>query len=124
MSLGCGLMLAAILVARFCKSRKWWMKVHKALNYGALASLAAGLTCAVIMVEAAGETPEGTPHRIAGAVAAAGALGMILLGLSIFKQKGKDEIASRKTLHRWSGRFEALLMLGVITLGLVIIGVI
>ena len=124
MSLACLLMLAAICVARCLKSKRWWMKAHKALIYAALASLAGGLAAAAVMVGAGGPSPESLPHRIAGGLAIGLGFATALLGLSIFKGKGKEAIASRKGLHRWAGRVEALLMLGAIGLGLRLIGLI
>ncbi len=100
------------------------MKAHKALIYAALASLASGLAAAAVMVETAGESPEGAPHRIAGGLAIGLAAAAAVLGLSIFKATGKEAIASRKGLHRWAGRVEALLMLGAIGLGLRLIGLV
>ena len=123
MSLACLCMMAAVLIARFLKSRVWWMKLHKALNYAALGSLAVGLCFAVIMVESVGETQAGLPHRIMGGVSILGSLGLVLLGRSIFRQKGREAIASRKKTHRWLGRLEALLMPGALLLGLILIGI-
>jgi uncharacterized membrane protein YwaF len=122
MSLACLCMIAAVLTARFLKSRAWWMKVHRALNYAALGSLAVGLSFAVIMVSSAGETQAGLPHRLLGAVSILGSLVLVFLGRSIFRQKGKEAIASRKKTHRWLGRLEALLMPGALLLGLLLIG--
>jgi Eukaryotic cytochrome b561. len=115
-------MLFAVAAARFFKAKKWWLKTHKALNYVALGSVLVGSALGVAMTQLKGEAAAGAPHRAVGVIAAVGALLLALIGLSIFKQKGKDAVASRKKLHRWAGRLEALLMPTAVALGLLLLG--
>lgn len=122
MCLSCLCMIAAIVVARFFKAKKWRITAHKTLNYSAVASVLVGLTFAVIMVATSGGSPESLPHRLAGGSAVLGALAAIFLGRSIFTQRDKNETASRRRLHRWVGRLEAFLMLAAILLGLLFVG--
>jgi hypothetical protein len=121
MAASCLAMLVAISAARFFKSRKWWLKTHKALNISSIALLAVGLALAIAMTEAAGESAIGAPHRVLGFVSIGLGAFLVLVGFSIFRLqgKGKEAIAARKKLHRYLGRAEAVSMLATISLGFV-----
>jgi hypothetical protein len=122
MSLACVTMISAIIAARFFKKKKWWLKVHRRLNTLAAAIAFAGLGFAIAMVQVAGGERSLSPHRIGGAFALLLMAGLLYVGSSIFTVKGKEAIASRKTLHRMAGRVEAVLMPAVIVFGLMFIG--
>ncbi len=124
MSAACLLMIAAISIARFLKPDKRWLKLHKAVDLASLACLLVGLALAIVMVGGFGGSEAGLPHRIVGFSAIGMAAILATIGFSIFKLKGKDEVAARKRLHRWLGRVEALTMLGAALAGFVLVGII
>ena len=120
----CVAMVAAMLVARFCKARAWWLKVHRALNLASVTFLAIGLAMAVALVGTEGTHAVGFPHRLLGFLSIAIGLAMVALGFSIFRLKGRgaDVIAGRKRLHRWLGRVEIVLIITTTVAGFVTAG--
>lgn len=123
MSAAVVLMLVAISMARFLKPDKRWLKLHRGIDLASLTCLAVGLVLAVVMVGGLGTSESGRLHRLVGFSAIGLAALLAGIGFSIFKLKGKDEIAARKRLHRWLGRTEALAMIGAALVGLLLVGI-
>ncbi len=103
-------MAAGIVVSRFFRKKKWWMKVHKVLGAAAVAMALLGIIIIAISVQASG----GPHFRVSHAFYGAAALVLLLispaLGFAMFKTKNKTTIARIKKLHRWSGRITLVLM--------------
>ncbi len=121
MGLGFTLMAAASVLARFLRSKRWWLKVHKAIGVtGGLTSVT-GLATAVYMVGASGDGHFNVTHAYLGITTVLCIVTTPVLGKMQFKvRKNKDVV---KALHRWSGRISLLLMLSTIIGGLILVGV-
>jgi len=115
-------MAAGILIARFLKKKKWWLKAHKGLNMAAVALALVGIVIIAVSVQ-----DSGGPHfRVSHAYYGAAALSLLLLspflGFAMFKTKDKTKIPRIKQLHRWSGRMTILLMAAAIIAGFSLMG--
>ncbi len=117
-------MLSAIAVARYFRKKKWWVKVHKALNGASLGLALAGFAVAFSMVQSSGGPHFRVFHGVVGLAVLVLALLVPILGFGIFKAKDKKRVPSLKLAHRWLGRITALGMSGAVLLGLSLIGVI
>lgn len=115
-------MITAMAIARFFKTKKWWLKTHRALNSIAVILALGGLVLAVIMVQTSGGPHFRVRHAFYGLAALLFLLSSPALGFSIFKIKDKTKIASLKKLHRWVGRITIILMLGAALAGFALIG--
>lgn len=117
-------MVAATVVARFFRKKKWWLKVHKSLNLAGVVLALSGLALAFAMVQSSGGPHLRVGHGVFGAATIFLALLMPALGFSIFRQKDKKRIATLKLVHRWTGRLTILAMAGTVIAGLYLIGII
>jgi hypothetical protein len=115
-------MAAGITVARFYRSKKWWLKTHRLLNLIGAGLALCGLSIAFIMVQASGGPHLRVSHGIFGALTLILVLVMPALGFSIFRSKDKKRIAALKRVHRWTGRLTILAMAGTAVAGLILIG--
>jgi len=116
-------MLAAIIVARFFRKKKWWLRAHKSLNLAAVGLAFSGFVLAFIMVQSSGGPHFRVSHAIFGGVALLFMIAMPSLGLMIFKSKDKKKTARLRIAHRWLGRLAAILCCFAVVAGLVLIGV-
>ncbi|TXT50401.1 MAG: membrane protein [Spirochaetes bacterium] len=116
-------MLGAIVIARYFKKKKWWLKAHKALNGASLALALGGFAAAFSMVQESGGPHFRVGHGVVGFIALLLALATPVLGFAIFKTKDKKRIPLLKQSHRWLGRLVALGMASAAILGLSLIGV-
>jgi len=116
-------MSSGIVVSRFCKKKKWWLKVHKGLNITA----AVMVLSAVVIIAISVRTSGGPHFRVSHAFYGAAALILIAstpaLGFAMFKTKDKTKIAGLKKLHRWSGRITIVLMAAAIIAGFSLLGI-
>ena len=120
MSLGFISMMAGLTVARYFKTKRWWLKAHKPLGIAGAASSALGLVTGGIMVQLGGGGHFRVPHAFLGALTLLLVLDMPFLGNFIFKYKGDKKKV--KTVHRWLGRTAIMLMAITILSGLVTAG--
>lgn len=115
-------MMTAAVIARFLKTKKWWLKTHRALNVIAVILALVGLVVAAVSVQASGGPHFRVRHAFYGLAAILFLLASPALGFSIFKTKDKTRIAGMKKLHRWMGRITIVLMLGTALAGFALIG--
>ncbi|MDP3180040.1 MAG: hypothetical protein Q8M76_19160 [Spirochaetaceae bacterium] len=120
MSLGFISMMAGLTVARYFKTKRWWLKAHKPLGIAGAVSSALGLAAGGIMVQVGGGGHFTVPHAFLGAATLLLVLDMPFLGNFIFKYKGDKKKV--KTAHRWLGRTAIMLMAITILSGLVTAG--
>ncbi len=116
-------MLAAIVVARFFRKKKWWLKAHKSLNLAAVGLALSGFVLALIMVQSSGGPHFRVSHAVFGGVALLFLISMPFLGFMIFKSKDKKKTARLRIAHRWLGRLAAILCCVAVVAGLFLIGV-
>jgi hypothetical protein len=120
MSFGFLSMMAGLTIARYFKTRRWWLKVHKPLGVIGASASALGLATGAVMVQVGGGLHFRVPHTVLGAATFLLALGMPFLGSFIFKYKGDKKKV--KAAHRWLGRTAIMLMAIAILSGLVAAG--
>ncbi|GAB6277601.1 MAG: hypothetical protein SAMD01599839_21410 [Rectinema sp.] len=61
-------MMSAIVIARYFKTKKWWLKSHRTLNIIAVIFAIAGLVFALLMVSSTGGPHIRVPHAVLGIV--------------------------------------------------------
>jgi len=115
-------MLSGILVARFFKKKKWWLKVHKRLNIAAVVLAVLGILIIAVYVQTSGSPHFRVSHAFYGAAAFILLLAAPALGFAMFKIKDKTKILRIKQLHRWSGRTTSVLMAAAIIAGFSLMG--
>lgn len=116
-------MSTAIVIARFFKTKKWWLKVHKALNLAAVIFALTGFVFAFLMVQSNGGPHIRVPHAILGLTTLLLLLLMPILGQAMFRVRDKKKIPFLKKLHRYAGRLTALMFTATILAGLLLIGI-
>ncbi len=116
-------MMSAIIIARFYKSKKWWLKAHKTLNIIAVCCAIVGFIAGFIMVQSTGGPHIRVRHAAFGLATLTLLIIMPFLGQSIFKSKDKKKIASRKKVHRIAGRITALMVTLTVVFGLSVAGI-
>lgn len=122
MSLAFLMMTAALLIARYGKKKKWWLKAHKILGITSAALTVIGLGLGIFMVAAKGQSHLRVPHAWIGLLAILAASAAPLLGRAIFSTKTKKQELRR--FHRWTGRTALILMTLTILSGLFQAGII
>jgi hypothetical protein len=111
------LMGVAMLIPRYLKKNRWWLRAHRTLGVAGPCLGVLGAAAAVYLVGISTGVYLGVVHAWAGSAAAAGFIATPLLCRYLFsapKEKKKPLRAS----HRWAGRAALLLMLGALVLGL------
>ncbi|MEN6492387.1 MAG: cytochrome b561 domain-containing protein [Rectinema sp.] len=116
-------MISAIVIARYFKTKKWWLKAHRVLNIGAVIFAVAGLVFALLMVSSTGGPHIRVPHAVIGAVTLVLLVVMPFLGSAIFKTKDKKAIQNLKKTHRHMGRITALMLTVTVAAGLTLAGI-
>lgn len=110
-------LLCAIVIARYGKQHKWWLKAHKALNGLAVGLVMAGAIAGFLMVRSFGGPHLAVPHAWLGALVIVLALSMPILGYAIFKTRNRKAVPTLKLVHRWLGRITMLLMVLTVLVG-------
>ena len=121
LSLGFLSLLAGMLISRYFKKQRWWLKTHRALGIcGALLSTAA-LIAMVSMLSILSASHMRIFHSYLGLLTLLGMFAAPLVGLGILKARtGKQTL---RIFHRWLGRSVLVLMAVTIVLGLLRIGI-
>ncbi|MQY76124.1 MAG: hypothetical protein GH155_00660 [Spirochaeta sp.] len=110
------LMVAGMLLARYLKSKKWWLKAHRRLGLSGGTLALPGLGLGIYMVEVTSGVHLKAVHTYVGLLTVVLIILTPIIGRSILK--GKAGIQARRRLHRWSGRATLIMMLTTIVLGL------
>jgi hypothetical protein len=114
-------LLAGMLISRYFKKKRWWLKTHRALGVSGALLGTAGLIAMVTMLSILSASHMRIFHSYLGLMTLLGMLAAPLVGLRILKaRKGKQTL---RIFHRWLGRSVLLLMAATIVLGLQRIGI-
>ena len=125
MSMALLLFLTGILVAKYGKKKKWWLKVHKSLEMTGGAFSLLGLASGIYMVR----VTSGIHLRVLHTWVAVVTL-VLLFAVPVIAQlflKSKLPASTKKILrplHRWGGRTALILMIATVVLGLMQAGLI
>ncbi len=125
MGLAFFLMLAAMLIARYGKKKRWWYTVHKRLNITGSLGAVAAMVIAVIMVSLSHGIHLASTHAVLGAVTFLFIVLTPLLGFGIRSRRVKPAYKKKvRTVHHWFGRITLVLMAVTLYFGLRISGLI
>lgn len=119
------LILGGMLISRYGKKKKWWLKTHKSFeSIGSIGAVAA-LILAVIMIAATHGYHLSKTHSIFGLITVILLLGTPFMGYWMTNPKGgKAELKKKlRIIHRWVGRVTILLMAVTIIFGLQLAGI-
>ncbi len=116
MSLGFLCMITGLVIARYFRTKKWWLRMHRPIGIAGALMSGAGLIAGFLMVSLTSGQHIRILHSAFGLLAIALITGTPFLGLAIFR-KGGDK-ARYRIMHRWYGRSTLLLMFVTILLGL------
>ena len=111
------LMLTGMLVSRYYKKKRGWLKTHKLLEWFGAASGILGFAIAIYMVSVSTGVHFRVVHSIVGLITIISMILNPILGYSIFKEK-RDHKLRYRVLHRWIGRTMLTGILVTILLGL------
>ncbi|MDD5712572.1 MAG: cytochrome b561 domain-containing protein [Smithellaceae bacterium] len=114
---------ATVIVARYQRKRRWWLKIHR--QSGALAAIIAlpGLIAAITYVAISEQPQFDTFHAYWGVGTIATLALTPFLGWLQFTV-GKTMREKIRTVHRWIGRLALLLLITGIVTGLIYAGAI
>lgn len=121
MGSGLGLMVAAGIISRFLKRKRWWLKTHRALGIAGAVVLIPGAVTAWRLVEASSGVHLDAPHTWLGAAALALSWTAPVLGLLAFRIR--SHAVRLRTLHRWTGRLALAAVITAALSGLRLAGV-
>lgn len=117
MSVSFLLMLSGMIISRYLKKRRWWLKVHRAVGLTGGITGILGIVIAAYMVGATTGIHLRVGHSIVGLITVLVIILTPILGFVIFS--AKPEYKKRVRLfHRWSGRITLIMMAVTITFGL------
>lgn len=97
-----------ITIARYFKKKKWRMKVHKIITVIGASFGIAGLVLGFIMVEQTTGVHFRILHDIIGTISVLTFIITPVLGLLMFKIRGKGK--QMRSAHIWMGRFDVFLL--------------
>jgi protein-S-isoprenylcysteine O-methyltransferase Ste14 len=119
-SLGFILLATGMFIARYLKTRKEWLKIHKALGVFGTLFVLAGLFMAIYMIAISPGQHFAVPHTYLGAIA------IIFVGLTPILGYAQFHVTSNRAtiraIHRWSGRSTLVLVLSTMLSGLSLVG--
>lgn len=122
MSLSFALMLCGMIVSRFFKKRRWWLMIHRCLQWtGGIIGIV-GLATSIYMVSVSTGVHFRVLHSIFGLIVIGLIIFTPILGYSIFKVKPEKK-SSLRLMHRWTGRTTLVLMAATIVMGLLVAGI-
>ena len=114
--------ITGVSAAVFFRSKRYWLKVHKAFNSSSAFLLSAGVFMALMSVwQQNGEHLAGI-HPFIGIIALGFTIASLFLGFYQFK--AKNRMQAMKTLHRWLGRLSVILVIAALVSGLFHAGII
>ena len=106
-----------ILIPRYMKKNRWWLRAHRGLGVAGPCLGALGVGAAVYLVGISTGIHLRVLHAYVGLVAAAGFITTPLLCRYLFAAP-KEKKKPLRAAHRWAGRAALLLYLGAVVLGL------
>ena len=116
------LMLTGMLVSRYYKKKRGWLKTHRLLEWFGAASGILGFAIAIYMVSVSTGVHFRVVHSIVGLITIISMTLNPILGYNILRKK-RDHKPGYRILHRWIGRTMLIGMLVTILLGLFLAGI-
>ncbi len=108
MVLGFILLFIGMIIARFYKDTRWWLKRHRIIAPFGASIAVLGLVMGFIMVSLSSGQHFRVPHAYVGFIAVIFAIITPILGKAQFKiKKNKKNI---RAAHRWAGRITIIMM--------------
>jgi hypothetical protein len=120
LSLSFACMLAGMLISRYLKKKRWWLKVHRVLGVSGVVLGVGGVAAMTVMLSLLSASHMRILHSYLGLLTLTGMLAAPVLGQVMLKIRGGRK--TLRTVHRWLGRLVLLLMAATVLLGLVRIG--
>ncbi|MBE0516756.1 MAG: hypothetical protein IBX41_05125 [Methanophagales archaeon] len=122
MTLGFVSLVTGMLIARYLKRRRWWLKAHQMMGILGSILLISGLFMAIYMVSLSTGVHFRVPHAYLGAIVLVLVVINPILGYAQLKYPSKA--AKIRSIHRWFGYLALVLILINIIAGLVLVGII
>ena len=122
MTLGFLLLFTGMLIARYLKTRQWWLRAHKMMGIQGTILFISGLLMAICMVSLSTGVHFRVPHAYFGAIVIALIVMNPILGYAQLKSSSKA--AKIRTIHSWSGYFALVLILINMIVGILLVGII
>lgn len=116
MSVSFLLMLAAMLVSRYMKRRRWWLKAHRPMGIIGAVLGAGGVVSAYYMIELTSGVHLRVLHSVLGIVTLGLFVVTPIIGQMFLKLRWNRQLLRKS--HRWLGRLALVMMAVVIVLGL------
>ena len=119
------LILSGMMISRYGKKKKWWLKTHRAFgSIGSIGAVAA-LILAVVMISITHGYHLSNTHGIFGLITVVLLLVTPFMGYWMTSPKGGSPEVKKKlrVIHRWIGRVTLLLMAVTIIFGLQLSGI-
>jgi hypothetical protein len=113
---------AGIVVARFMRQKRWWLKVHRPAGIVGAVCLSAGVAAAAIMISQSGDGHFKVPHAWLGLATFLCALAAPTLGQLQFKIRSK--IQQLRLWHRRTGYAALILTTLSVLSGMVAAGIV
>jgi len=117
MSFGFASMFTGMIISRYMKKKKWWLKTHKSLGVAGASLGVIALATAVYMVATTSGIHLRVVHSYFGLITLIIIVLTPIMGQTFLKIKKNKKVF--RMIHRWAGRTSLLLMLATIVLGLV-----
>lgn len=114
-------MTAGVVIARFLRQKRWWLKVHRPAGITGAVFVSAGLAAAIVMVSQSGGSHLQVPHTWLGLATVLCAITAPTLGHLQFKIRSK--IQQLRLWHRQIGYIALLLVLLSVLSGLFAAGI-
>jgi amino acid transporter len=115
------LMVAGVIIARYQKKKRWWLKTHKILEISAVLAVTVAFFCGIWMVSLSGDPHFAIRHAYVGL--AVFVLSAITLVIGLLQLRVRGMAARLRPVHRWMGRTTILLFFLNIFLGLSLAGI-
>jgi hypothetical protein len=109
-------MLTGIVIARYFRAKKWWLKIHRPLGVSAGVFGVLGLVFGFLLVATSSGIHLRVPHSWSGFITLVFVGAAPILGQAFLKSKIHKK--TLRELHRWAGRGAALLMAVTAILGM------
>jgi protein-S-isoprenylcysteine O-methyltransferase Ste14 len=119
------LILSGMMISRYGKKKKWWLKTHR--SFGSIGSIGAvaALILAVVMISVTHGYHLSNTHGIFGLITVVLLLVTPFMGYWMTSPKGGSAEVKKKlrVIHRWIGRVTILFMAVTTIFGLQLSGI-
>jgi len=111
-------MATGVVIARYGKQKKWWLKAHRIFGILGTFQVWAGLFAATVMVSRDGGKHFALPHAWLGICIALLALAAPLAGQAQLMLRGR--VPRMRIIHHWIGRLTLVSLLMNMMIGLLL----